>query len=277
MRSDSNIWKDSLNTTLRNFVKKIFVSHWVADAKFIAVTGSYNREYWLKYGMKKEQEQWWPIWIDYSHFRKARKIRKQPQNLRVHLGFTSQINLLYVGRLIPRKGLRNLCQALLQLDKRIGLTIVGRGEEEASLKHEYSPRLSNRLWFSGAVSPDELPRYYAAADVFVLPCGNQEPWGLVINEAMAAGLPIICGNKIGAAGDLVVNGKNGILTKNNEVNDWIQAIKTMTNNPDNLKKMGRTSEQIIDQWEADSRPDDCIRKLLRNYCNKTVKNYNILP
>jgi glycosyltransferase involved in cell wall biosynthesis len=109
---------------------------------------------------------------------------------------------LYVGRLDPEKGVETLLTAFEQVPGQ--LVIVGSGALEDGLR----ARAGNRVQFVGPVGRDELVRHYAQADVLVLP-SESEPWGMVLNEAAVAGLPLVASNEAGGAHDLVEDGANG--------------------------------------------------------------------
>jgi glycosyltransferase involved in cell wall biosynthesis len=109
---------------------------------------------------------------------------------------------LYAGRLDPEKGL----DVLLHAFERVPGTLVlaGSGSEEERLRG----LADGRVRFLGPLDRDELPAVYEAADVFVL-ASRSEPWGMVLNEAAAAGLPLVATEGAGAAHDLIEHGVNG--------------------------------------------------------------------
>jgi glycosyltransferase involved in cell wall biosynthesis len=109
---------------------------------------------------------------------------------------------LYVGRLDREKGLDVLLRAFEEVPGR--LVLVGTGADEQRLRAVASERVE----FAGARDRDELVRFYAKADVFVLP-SRSEPWGMVLNEAATAALPLVASEEVGAAHDLVEDGSNG--------------------------------------------------------------------
>src|SRR5439155_18234313 len=92
-----------------------------------------------------------------------------------------------------------------------GFTVVmaGSGEIEAELRGFCAEHELNNVTFTGFVNQSELPALYAAADVFVLPSGADEHWGLAVNEAMCAGLPVVVSREVGCVPDLVRDGVNG--------------------------------------------------------------------
>jgi len=117
--------------------------------------------------------------------------------------------LLYVGQLIERKNVKRLLEALKKLqDQDIGIFIVGSGAQEAELKDFCRRYGLQNVYFEGFKQQPDLPWYYAMADVLVLP-SVKEVWGLVVNEALATGLYVLCSNRAGAAYDLIKEGWNG--------------------------------------------------------------------
>jgi glycosyltransferase involved in cell wall biosynthesis len=109
---------------------------------------------------------------------------------------------LYAGRLDPEKGLDTLLEAFREVPG--DLVLVGAGEDEERLRGLAGAKVR----FAGAKDRDQLVSYYRDADVFVLP-SRSEPWGMVLNEAASAGLPLVATEESGAAHDLIEEGVNG--------------------------------------------------------------------
>jgi len=117
--------------------------------------------------------------------------------------------VLYIGQLIERKGVRQLLKALDKLrDSEIGLLIVGSGPQEQELREFCRVQNLQNVFFEGFQQQESLPHYYAMADIFILP-SFKEVWGLVVNEALASGLYVLCSNRAGVAHDLIKEGWNG--------------------------------------------------------------------
>ena len=121
---------------------------------------------------------------------------------------------LYVGRLAPEKNLSGLLDAYFEYRAQGGrwaLVLVGDGPERGTLRgRAESSGWAAEVHFAGHKGSADLPRYYASAGCFVLP-STREPWGLVVNEAMACGLPVIVSARCGCADDLVAGGSNGFV------------------------------------------------------------------
>ena len=125
-----------------------------------------------------------------------------------------------------------------------GLLLVGYGPEEARLKELASAFNADDVHFAGHVRLEDLPGYYACADVFVLPSWG-EPWGLVLNEAMAAGLPVIATDQVGASVDLIRDGVNGYVLPARDPAALARALHQVLADPSRAAQMGQQSAQMI--------------------------------
>ena len=153
-----------------------------------------------------------------------------------------------MGQIIHRKGIDILLSTAKRLPNEIGIYLVGGEPNEEYLEIINKYNLSN-VHFEGFKNKKELESYYRAADVFVLPT-REDVWGLVINEAMAFGLPCISTNKCGAALELIEDENTGYILKNL--------------NADIL------CEKILDLYQ-----DDRKRKNMQVECLKKISRYTI--
>lgn len=137
---------------------------------------------------------------------------------------------LYVGRLAPEKNLRFLINCFQQLSQ-YQLTIVGSGPLEHVLKQE----ASSNVRFLSHVPNSMLSDIYDAHDIFILPSVS-EPWGLVVEEALFHGLPIVASKTVGAAKDLIASCHTGVLFDPTMQQDCIHAIQQCVTHFDKLQK-----------------------------------------
>lgn len=155
---------------------------------------------------------------------------------------------LYVGQLIPRKGVRYLLDGWALLERAHGregtLVLVGQGPEEAGLRQQASELGLHGVRFLGAVDYDHLARYYASADVFVIPT-LEDNWSLVVPEAMACGLPILCSKYNGCWPELVQADRNGWVFDPLDARDVVRCLAWCMRNQARLAEMGQHSKEIV--------------------------------
>lgn len=183
----------------------------------------------------------------YSRFsEKGLAARRQ---LRSQYGIGDKPVVLFTGRFIPRKGVHVLLRAMQQLWRkgvRAELWIVGGGGLGEAYRKQI--RMMARGWpvrFIGFVPPHTLPRYYAAADLFVCPSQQSEAFGLVNLEAASTALPVLASGAWGIR-ESVLHGKNGFLVSNwSSPAAWAAQIAKLLNNREYAKQLGGQGRQIV--------------------------------
>ena len=155
------------------------------------------------------------------------------------------------NRFIPRKNLDGLIKAYhayrTNTEKPWRLLLLGDGPERAALEQLVRSLHIDGVVFCGFQQIQHLPAYYAHAGAFVHPALNDQ-WGLVVNEAMAAGLPVIVSRKAGCAQDLVSHGKNGYIFHPDNLEELSQWLSVLSSPETNRIQMSKASEQIIEKW-----------------------------
>ncbi|MCL0061596.1 glycosyltransferase family 4 protein [Thermodesulfovibrionales bacterium] len=156
--------------------------------------------------------------------------------------------LLYVGQLIKRKGVIQVLKALDYLgDPQIGFIIIGKGALEKELKEFCKEKNLQNVFFEGFHQQEELPKYYALADIFILP-SFEEVWGLVVNEALASGLYVLGSKYVGAVYDLI-NDENGKIFNPNDVEELATLIKQTKQQIEDIQKQQESiSKQACDKF-----------------------------
>ena len=162
---------------------------------------------------------------------------------------------LYVGRLAPEKNVATCLRAYARYRAQGGtwpLVLVGDGPERQALeKQSRDAEIRDQVTFAGLKSARETALYYAFAGCFLLP-STREPWGLVVNEAMASGLPVIVSKRCGCVEDLVEPGNNGYLfDPENEMELANRMLAVSKSSADVLRRMGRRSQEIIAGYSPD--------------------------
>ena len=184
----------------------------------------------------------------------------EKNELRRELGIREQRVMLSVGQFIPRKGFDVLLQAVNGMDKNLGIYIVGGKPTEEYLSFARENDLTN-VHFVGFQTRDELRRYYLAADAFVLPT-REDIWGLVVNEAMACGLPVITTNRCNAGLELITSGENGFVVGVEDVHALAAAIAVVMEHPDVL---GAKALETIRPYTVENMALDHIH-ILGQFC-----------
>jgi glycosyltransferase involved in cell wall biosynthesis len=161
---------------------------------------------------------------------------------------------LFVGRLVWEKGVFDLLSAYASLDPNlraaIALLFVGEGPDRQRLE-EQARLISGQVLFPGFVHRDQLPAYYALADMLILP-SHTEPWGLVVNEAMACGLPVVVSRAAGCVADLVRAGWNGRIVSPGDIAGIGEAMQSLACGTALRHGMGLNSTEHIHQYSAES-------------------------
>ncbi len=153
------------------------------------------------------------------------------------VGPNRRVRVLYVGRLSREKGLDVLFEAVTDLP--VQVMTAGTGPERTRLEGAAPANVT----FLGQLEQDELASQYAEAEVFVLP-SLSEPWGMVLNEAAAAGLPLVATEAVGAAHDLIEEGANGFRVPAGNAQALRDALRRLAEDADLRERAGRRSLEL---------------------------------
>ena len=193
-----------------SFLQYRFKRMLVGSAAGWLSTGKATTDYLVHYGAKREKVREYPfssLWE--ADILKEPVHRERKQELRRELGIENGRVILSVGQFIHRKGFDVLMKAAARLNHDAQVYIVGGEPTEEYLGLCRDLGLSN-IHFEGFKNKETLAKYYQAADLFVLPT-REDIWGLVVNEAMAFGLPVITTDRCVAGLELVENGVSGYI------------------------------------------------------------------
>jgi glycosyltransferase involved in cell wall biosynthesis len=169
---------------------------------------------------------------------------------------------LFAGRLVREKGVFELLSAYAKLDEslrqQVGLVFVGDGPCRPALEEQASSISPGVIRFAGFAQREQLATYYALAETLILPTYT-DTWGLVVNEAMACGLPVILSRAAGCAADLVRENWNGLLVAPRDVSSLTLAMRNLAGQTNLLASMGAHSAHHILQYS----PDEWSRGIAR--------------
>lgn len=161
---------------------------------------------------------------------------------------------LFVGRLVREKGVFDLLAAYARLSERmrqeIELVFVGDGPSRQRLEVQAASIQPGVVKFAGFAHREELATYYGLAEALVLPTYT-DTWGLVVNEAMACGSPLILSRVAGCAADLVKENWNGLLVPPADVASLASAMESLASQPDLCSTMGARSVEHISKYSPE--------------------------
>ena len=227
-------------------LKEKFKKHVMSGAKLYFSTTPIGDEYFLTYGATKDKLVKYPFTSIYE-----KDILKEIPNIETKMALRNELQMqeeniiISVGRFIPLKGFDILLRAFAGLDNNAGLYIVGGDnptDEYVQIINEF--KIKN-VHFVPFKLTEELNKYYEASDIFVLPT-RSDVWGLVINEAMAKGLPIITTDHC-IAGTEMVDG-NGYVIPVDNVEVLHEKMKELLENDNKRNKMSQASLKKIHEY-----------------------------
>lgn len=219
----------------------------------IITAGQDGREFVMGYGVVSERIHIVRCVVDVKYFASEVAVARASRDaIRSNLGLSGVV-FVFVGRLWKGKGTGPLLAAYEALARDLpndtSLLLVGDGPEQARIAR-LATSVGHRVKLVGFHQQAELPRLYAASDVFVFPTLG-DPYGLVVDEAMATGLPIISTTAAGEIRERVVDGVNGYLVPPNDPAALTAAMRRLAADPALRSKMGARSAKMI----ADYTPD----------------------
>lgn len=236
-------WKEQLKSWL--YVRKY-------DAALVG--GELHRDYLIKLGFPRKQIFLGYDAVDNDYFaQRAEAARQAPVAAKLRQPeIPSKPYFLVVTRLLKRKNVSRLVEAFAAYRQEVGedkawdLVICGSGTEEPSIRNLiFEKELNNCVHLPGFISYQAIGDWYGLANAFVHPA-LQEQWGLVINEACAAGLPVLCSRKVGACNELVHDEQNGFLFQPESTTDITRTLLAIHQlDLDSRLKMGHLSQKNV--------------------------------
>ncbi|HZP65445.1 MAG TPA: glycosyltransferase family 4 protein [Rudaea sp.] len=249
-----------VKTDTHLLLKKVGWRKWIRDRVlkyayklvdgFLAI-GTENRRYYKHLGVPEERIFHVPFAVDNDRFKKQSQLSEEKKtDIREKYGVKKgRFVVLFASKLVPGKHPELVLQAIASLNAEganCTALLLGSGQMERELRELAKTCGSDGVVFAGFVNQSDLPGVFSLADVFVLPTDN-EAWGLVVNEAMCAGLPVIVSNLAGCVVDLVTE-KNGIVITVDSAASLTSALRQLIRDDVKRREMGRHSLRIIDDW-----------------------------
>lgn len=235
--------------------KKILFPLLFRQFKAFLAIGKLNAELYRHFGVPDEAIFTAPYCVDNDFFSKrAAAQTANARRLRQELGIRGDDTVfLFMAKFIDRKRPLDLIDAAAK-NHAAGnshVIFVGDGALLETCRNTITANKLTNVHLAGFKNQSELPTYYAAADVLVLP-SEYETWGLVLNEAMACGLPCIVSDACGAAADMILEGKTGFTYPMGDIPRLAELMVFMAGNKDVLREMGRYAAAYVQNFSVAS-------------------------
>jgi glycosyltransferase involved in cell wall biosynthesis len=250
LRTESELVRP--RSAARRGVKRAVLGPLLRGAAGVLAIGSRNQAFYAHHGVPAERVFWTPYCVDNGFFAAFAAGRAHHEvAVREELGLDHrQPIVLFAGKLVERKRPGDLLEALRRSPTRLdgaAVVFVGDGALRARLERQVADSRLGGVRFAGFQNQSAIGRYYAAADVVAVPSAF-ETWGLVVNEAMACGAPVVASDGVVAAADLVVDGENGATYPAGDVDALVRRLHQVLDRPDRGRAMGRHAREHVAEW-----------------------------
>ncbi|PHQ82147.1 MAG: hypothetical protein COB69_02660 [Phycisphaera sp.] len=260
--TDSNIHTDRAEGVRRR-IKKQIIQHVTSYTDVVFCCGSLGSAFFQSYGVPESMIRYSPYEPDYDLIKNLDESTIKLTRERFKLN-PERKRFIFCGRLVPNKRPDLAISSFIQVaDDRPNwdLVVVGSGDTQHELEQSVPDRLKHRVLFTGFIDDQEtVSSLYRLSDILVHPCVI-EPWGLIINEAAAAGLAIITTSACGAGPELVDPGKNGFLIEPAASLPLTKAMLHISK-PGTTETFKAESQRVLKRWRGLADPVDTIRAAL---------------
>jgi glycosyltransferase involved in cell wall biosynthesis len=244
----------------RRAVKGAVVPTTVRNAAEVLVVGTLARESMLARGVDPDRISLFADTIDPARFgSESDRLAARRDELRAEAGLAAEdVAVLSVARLAPEKGHDTLiAAAALLADPTVGVLLAGSGPERERLE-ALAGELGTRLVVLPELPWERVVERYAIADVFAL-LSRHEPWGVAVNEAAACGLPLLLSDRVGAAYDLLEDGRNGALVPADDPHAAADALEQLVADPVRRRRAGEASRELMRGWGYEPSIENLVR------------------
>tara|TARA_B100000945_G_C20406771_1_gene610452 strand:- start:989 stop:2056 length:1068 start_codon:yes stop_codon:yes gene_type:complete len=252
---DSDTQLNIPSNPFKRFFKWVYLSFVFQNKYVLGFAGgsAIHKDLFRYYGMKENRIFLMPMVVDNQKYYLDNK------------QFPETFTFLFVGRLIPSKNVDALCEQFIHYfsEKDVRLIVVGDGESRSDLQKKYS---HPRIQFKGSVFGEDLVKLYHNSSVFLFP-SLFDAWGLVINEALSSGLPVITHKSVGANYDLVKGKNTGLIASN--INEFGEQMLELYNNHNLLMTYSKKALYLMKNHWNYNLYAECLNKALKK-CEKDM-------
>lgn len=231
-------------------VKEVIKRYIISHAFHYFSTSKTSDEYLIKYGAQESNITRYNFTsLNKDDILETKLSRKEKEKFRRELKIEEEIAILVVGRFVKSKGIDFVLNAADCMPDEVGYYIVGDVPTADYLSIVRKKELKTVHFIRFQVK-EELKKYYKACDIFVFPT-RYDPWGLVVNEAMANGMPILSTDQSAAALHFIQDNENGFLYKVDDKEDYIRKLKVMCSDLSLLNKMSEKNIDLIQDYSIE--------------------------
>ena len=271
LRSEATL--PSKRSTIKRFVKSLLLTPVVKSADAWLASGTLAKKYLIHYGADPERVFYLNYTIDDESFAKsASEARLNRERIKGDLGIDARYVILFSGRLATMKGIHTLFDAfkITKGNRRdVALAFLGSGPLQPEIEARMKAEGIKDVHFLGFHQAVELPAFYGISDLLVLP-STYEPWGIVVNEALAASLPVVASDVVGAAADLVLPGQTGFRFKTGDAKELADCIERLLASEKLREEMGRAGRELVKEWGLDRSVSGFVSAALTAVSKKKV-------
>ena len=265
LTGDSNVFNEGERGLLFRTIKRLYVGHVVDLVAGVMPMGTCGRAYYRLYADHSKPTFLFPYEPDYDKLATCDPAAREAFLRRYGL-IPARRRLLYSGRLAAVKNVGLLLAAFEQIIEYRpdwDLVVAGDGPLRGELQARVPLRMRDRIKWLGFLQFEDMIPCYHCCDALVLPSAR-EPWALVINEAVAAGLPVVATYVAGAAVELVSDQVNGLLVPPGDLEALRNALVEITH-PDRNQEMRRAAPAALQRWRRAADPVEGVRLALRHF------------
>ena len=260
------LWSESNLQDKRssNFAKESLKDRFLRSCHGFVVPGKSAEQYLRTKGIEEKSIFTAVNAVDNEFFTSsADSVRQHAPQVRAEFHLPSRY-FLFVGRLVEEKGIFELLNAYTALEdnirEKIGLVYVGDGPARQALERQAAKISPGVITFVGFQQREQLTNFYALSEMLILPT-HSDTWGLVVNEGMACGLPVVLSKVAGCAADLVTHDWNGFLVGVKDAESLVSAMRNLATNSSLQELMSARSKERIAAYSPENWAEGIVRML----------------
>lgn len=254
--SDSELRHD--RNPVKEFLKGLYIRQYFSGISYFLSVGDANESFYKKYAVTENKIMRMHFPIDITVYKRTWEERGGLRSkTRLQFGLTdNDIVMTVVGKLVPWKNQDHIIDAMILLENESIIThlfMIGSGEMQEAWQNKAALLTKSKVHFTGFINIEDLPLYYAAADIYVHPA-SVEPHSIAVSEAIYMGCPVIISDTCGSYGenDDVQTGKNGFVYKFGDTRELANLVKTLIKDKALREKFGNYSHDISVNFQKQS-------------------------